>query len=316
MVEFFEVSAKSMHTFGKTGIQPLILFKLKSLFGALFLLAVSLNLWGQTKENQPFILSERVGAEIDSIEAEYFNLFPDLDGVKSAVYRKDNLENLQMLVSLSNGTDTTLIFSKLASVELSKYIDKQEILRDSVNLIDWGLLPDYGLSKMNYFEDFGSLLYVHLQDNTLVAGKLMKITDKGLILWQGKQPTRPNYFPGLIKVIKREDIKKIERKQDITGKIFGISLGIGLGIAASNILFLGTFEPDGQDLTNSILAIGVGALAGTGIGLLYDFTSVSRRKYNFESKKFQYEKLKANLKKRSIFSSVYPPEMKKALQDL
>lgn len=316
MIEFFEVSAKSMHTIGKSFTPFQKLFTLKALLFSIFFLLSFHGIFSQSKEDQSFVLSNRIGVEIDSIEAEYFNLFPDLDGVKSAVYRKDNLENLQMLVSLSNGTDTTLIFSKLATAELSKYIEKQEILRDSINLIDWGLLPDYGLSKMNHFEDFGSLLYIQLKDNTIVAGRLMKITDKGLIIWQGKQPTRPNFFPDLMRVVRPEEIKKLERKQDITGKIFGISMGIGLGIAASNILFLGSFNPDGQDLANTALAIGVGALVGTGIGLLYDFTSISRRKYNFESKKFEYEKLYAKLKKRAIFSAIYPPEMKKALNGL
>lgn len=281
-----------------------------------FLFIFALPSFGQTNEGQPFVLSDRVGLEIDSNEVEYFNLFPDLDGVKSVVYRRDNLENMQMLVSLANGQDTTLIFSKLATIELSKYIDKHEILRDSATLIKWDLLPDYGLSKMNYFEDYGSLLIVQLKDSTVQAGKLMKMTANGILLWQGKQPTRPNLFPNLIKSVRWDEIKKIQVKQDLSGKIFGISMGVGLGIAISNILFLGSLQPDAQDLTNTLVAIGVGGLIGTSIGLLYDYSTVSRRKFNFESHKFDLQKVKRKLSKRAIFDKVYPPELKVILEGL
>lgn len=285
-----------------------------------YLVVILLLIAGLPSKSQPnevnrFVLSDRIGLEIDSVEAEYFNLFPDLDGVKSAVYRKDNLENLQVLVSLANGSDTTIIFSKLATEELKKYIDKHEILRDSVRVVNWGLLPDYGLSKLNYFEDHGSVLFVHLLDNTVQAGRLMKITEKGLVLWQGKQPTRPNIFPQLMKPVLWSEITKIERKQDITGRIFGISMGVGLGIAAANIL-LGSFTFDTQDVNYSLLAIGGGALVGATLGFLYDISTISRRKYHFNSTDFNLNKLKSKLGKRAIFNAIYPPELKPVIEKL
>lgn len=315
MAVFFEVSPKSMQSQTIPGHTHTNLFSNPACLLVFFVLQFPFFLNAQVRENQPFILSQRIGIEIDSIEVEYFNLFPDLDHVKGAVYRKDNLENLQMLVSMAGGIDTTLIFSKLATEELTKYIDKHEILRDSGHVVNWSLLPDYGPSKMNYFEDHGSTIYVYLKDSTLVAGKLMKITEGGLVLWQGRQPTRPNLFPQLMRSVRLEDIKRIERKQDITGRIFGVSLGVGLGVAFSNIL-LGSLEFNSQDVNTSLIAIGGGALVGAALGFLYDVSTISRRKYHFERKNFNYQMVRKKLEKKTIFSAIYPPELKPVLNEI
>jgi hypothetical protein len=262
----------------------------------------------QDNQAEPFVLNNRIGLVIDSMEAEYFNLFPTLDGVKSAVYRRDNFGNVRMLLSLSNGKDTTLTFSKLAAAELSKYIEKQEILTDSSNIINWSLLPGYGLSRLNFFENHGSMVYVRMMDKTTIGGKLLRLTDSTVILWTSMRAFRPQLFPEYIKSIPVQDIQRIDRKQDLSGKIFGITIGVGLGVALfAATVDIGSLETINVQQTLAVLA--AGALIGGGLGFIYDFSTISRRKYRLDGQLNPYLKIKSNLEKRAMFSKIYPPEL-------
>jgi len=306
---FFEVSPKSMQSPIKSPQLESFQRYIHRILGlsAILLSLVSFS-WAQQSEPAPFVLSQRVGLEIDSIEAEYFNLFPDLDGVKSVVYRKDNLENLRMLVSLANGQDTTVTFSRLATQELTRYIDHHEVLIDSTSLVNWDLLPGYNVNKLNYFEDHGSVVFVRRLDGTLQVGKLLMVSDTMVQLWTSAQPFRPNLFPQNILRIPVREIDQIQRKQDLSGRIFGITLGAGLGIAALAIT-VDVGNPENFDATGTLLVLGGGAILGAGLGYLYDQSTISRRKYKIFGIYDNYLKIKPKLLKRVMFTGVYPPEL-------
>lgn len=262
----------------------------------------------QRSEKESYCISQRIGLEIDSIESEYFNIFPELDGVKSAVYRQDNFGNVRLLVSLASGNDTTIMFSKLAAQQLGVYIDKHEVLLDSSYLVDWGLLPGYNLNRINYFEDHGTLVFVKT-DSTVLAGKLLLVTDSTVLLWSNKQPFRPETWELYTKVIRVSDIVQIERKQDLTGRIFGITLGAGLGAAILNAGFA-VFGTENLSPENTLYLVIGGGLIGAGIGYLYDISTVSRRKYQIQKSTELFLKQKQKLEKRAVFTKVYPPELR------
>lgn len=284
--------------------------KQKLAFGLLFLYTICSR--GQTLKPE-YVLSQRVGEEIDSVEAEYFNIFPDLDGVKSAVYRLDNFGNLRMLISLATGRDTTLTFSKLAALELGKYIDNHEILADSTRLIDWGLLPAYHLNRINYFEDHGSMVEIRT-DTGFFAGKLMRVTDSSVILWMSEQPFKPNTWLLYSRKVMVRDIVQIKRMQDLTGKLFGLTMGTGLGIAlvANYIGFDKNLftEWTSEDLKYSLIAVGGGALSGILFGKAYDYFSRKSRRYKVDKSLDSFQKFKPALEKRAIFRKIYPPELR------
>jgi hypothetical protein len=259
----------------------------------------------QTEE--PFVLSPRIGTDIDSLEAEYFNLFPDLDNVKGAAYRIDNLGNLQMLVSLSNGQDTTVTFSVLGTQELQKYIDNFEILPDNVKLINWNLLPGFDPGKRNFYESFGAQMFVY-SGKEMRAGRLLKITDNHVYLWKQTKFFRPDAFPANVEKIPALDITKMERKQDLTGKIFGMSIGAGIGIAIMNPASL--FGADNLTLDNTVYLMAGGAIIGAALGWFYDLLSISRRKYKINNDPALYLKAKNKLQHRTKFSAIGPPELK------
>ncbi len=292
---------RQVYSVFSTGFSTLI-------FALIFWFFSPLKLFAQTETAETFVLSQRVGADLDSNEIEYFNIFPDIDRVKGAVYRLDNFENLRMLLSLHDGRDTTITFSKIGALELRKYIDKHELLPDSQNIVNWELLPGYGLWKMNFFEDHGSILYVKC-DTVTYAGKLLKIEDDHLILWASTQPFRPGTWHTYSKKIPANSITRIERKQDLTGKIFGITMGAGIG-AAFFALIYGNFDFESLSLQNTILLIGGGGVIGGGLGWLYDGLTISRRKYKIEMNMVNYLKIKSKLEKRAIFSKIFPPELK------
>ena len=308
MAYLVEVTPKSMQPFFKA-TRAFLCFHLHFV-PLLCLCCFGLCFASHAQENgsTPFVLSKRVGLEIDSIEAEYFNLFPDLDGVKSAVYRKDNFDNLRMLISLANGQDTSITFSKLATEELTKLIDFQEVLADKPELVNWGLLPGYSLDKLNYFEDHGATVFIYKTDTTIVAGKLLMVNDSMIHIWTSGQPFQPHAFPENVVRVRVKEITKIERKQDLTGRIFGITLGAGLGIALFNIGY-GAFGTDNLSWENTLYLVAGGAIVGGALGYVYDKMTLSRRKYKIQGEPANYLKIKPKLDKRVMFTKIYPPEL-------
>ncbi len=263
----------------------------------------------QNEDPSSFVLSPRVGAEIDSMEAEYFNLFPELAHVKGAVYRKDNLGNLQMLVSLAGGRDTTFTYSVLGAAELGRYIDNFEVLPDFSKLINWKLLPGFDPSKRNFYENYGAKVYVYFGPNkNMQVGRLLKMTDKNMYLWYDKRHFQPALFPNSVGTIPAESITRIERRQDLTGKIFGMSVGAGIGIAIMNPVSLA--GADNLTLENAVYLMAGGAIIGAALGWVYDLLSISRRKYRINNDMAIYQKAKSRLQKRAKYNTIFPPEIK------
>jgi hypothetical protein len=269
----------------------------------------SLSLFAQNENSEEFVLSPRIGLEIDSLEAEYFNLFPEIDHVKGAVYRKDNLGNLQMLVSLASGKDTTITFSVLGTQELARYIEKYEVLPDSVKLVNWNLLPGFDPGKRNFYESYGAKVFVYSNEGKkLSAGRLLKITDQNVFVWNEKKHFQPSLIPKAVQKIPAADISKIERRQDLTGKIFGMSLGAGIGIAIMNPVSL--VGADNLSLENTVYLMAGGAIVGAALGWVFDLLSISRRKYKINGDPNKFKKAKAKLQKRAKFTTIFPPELK------
>lgn len=281
---------------------------------------------GQAKE-QEYVLSNRVGPELDSVEVEYFNIFPELDHVRSVVYRRDNLDNVRMLVSLANGRDTTLTFSSLAAQELGKMIDQFESLSRKPELINWSLLPGYNANRFNYFEGSGRNLKVtFLNPDTLtdsergkgrdslkkatVTGRILMVTDSAIFLWMKSGDFQPAEFERYVKVIRPKDIQVATIKPNISSKLFGASIGAGLAIGALQIGYNLTGESDFLLSTNSVVLLGIGAVAGSIGGFMFDsFSSIGRKKKIMGSYE-NFIKAKKRLGSHAMFRQIFPPELK------
>jgi hypothetical protein len=270
---------------------------------------VPFSLPAQSEDPMPFVLSERVGPELDSVEVEYFNVFPNLDGVKSVVYRKDNLENVKMLVSMANGSDTTISFSKLAAEQLSVLINRFEDLADSSGLVNWKLLPGYSQGKFNYFESSGRTVKVTTSEGVF-TGRMLQISDTALLLYLKKGDFKPKDFSRYVKRIAPHIIKSIELKPSLSSKLFGASFGAGLAVGALQLGYNVTGASNYILSTNSILLLGIGGLIGSVGGFFFDGISTIGRFKDVNQDFNTYLKVKESLRAKAMFNSVYPPELK------
>jgi hypothetical protein len=188
-------------------------------------------LFSQTKQDNIFELSKRVGSDLDSVEIEYFNVFPEIDFVKSAVYRKDNFGNILLLLSFSNGRDSTVTISKMAGEELSRLIDGFESVADKEDLINWKLLPGFSPNRLNYFENTGRNITVNTKEGSF-SGRILIVSDSSIFIWQKKGSFQPVDCDRFIKHFHFSQIKSIEIRPSISSKLFGASIGAGLAVGA------------------------------------------------------------------------------------
>ena len=306
-MEFFEVSDKSMQTILNKGLISSFLNTV-CCFAFVFLLISNFAI-AQTDDGDSYVLSSRVGRELDSVEVEYFNIFPDLDGVKSVVYRKDNFDNLRMLVSMVGGQDTTITFSRLATEQLTILIDRFEDIADSSDLVDWKLLPGYSPGKLNYFESTGRLVRVTTSDGNF-SGRMLMVKDSVLCLWMKKGDFKPKECDRFIKQIKPHTIKSIEIRANLSSKLFGASLGAGIAIGALQLGYNVTGASDFLLSSNSVLLLGIGALVGSIGGFFFDGISSIGRYKDVDQNMTNYQKFKPGISSKSMFHLVFPPELK------
>lgn len=263
----------------------------------------------QAKE-VPYVLSTRVGTELDSIEVEYFNVFPELDHVRSVVYRKDNLDNVRMLVSLANGGDTTITFSSLAAVELGKMIDHFEQLSRKPDLVNWKLLPGYNQNRFNYFESSGRNLRVRFLNGSQVTGRILMVSDSAIFLWTKSGDFDPVEFMRHVMVIRPSEVEEVLIRPNISSKLFGASIGAGIAIGALQIGYNLTGESNFLLSTNSVVLLGIGAAAGSIGGYLFDSFSVVGRKKKIHGSFDQFILARKRISTHGMFRSVFPPELK------
>lgn len=304
---FTEVWAKSN--------QLVLIISKKEVFRNLLLLLLTAIAFGHplssfSQNEQAFELSPRVGADLDSNEIEYFNIFPELDFIRSAVYRKDNFGNIRFLLSRADGKDTTITISMLAGQELVKLVNRFEDVPDSTKIVKWSLLPGFDPARLNYFENVGRNATVYT-DKGKFSGRLLMATDSAVLIWMKKGDFQPSGCDGYIKRFPYTSISALEIKPSISTKLFGASIGAGLALAAIQLGFNITNKEDYLRSGNSLFLLGIGGLAGAIGGFFFDgISSIGRYKevnFNFA----QFQKVREKIRAHAMFDKVYPPELKK-----
>jgi hypothetical protein len=317
ILEFMQVSGKSMQTNLINGRIPLVRAA-RFLFFLLFSLQFALDAQSQNPDSLgriksrmdgPIMLSPRVGADLDSVEVEYFNIFPDLDRVKSVVYRKDNLDNLLMVVSMANGKDTILTFSALAAQQLTTMIDQFERLPDNPGLVNWKLLPGYNPDRFNFFENTARNLKI-TTDSGVFSGRTLMASDTMVCLWLKKGSFDPADFKRFVRCFSPGEIQKLEVKPSISSRWFGASIGAGLGIGILQLGYNVTGESNFLFSSNSIVILGVGAAAGSVCGYFFDGIMAPSRRRTIGKDVNRYLKFKDKLRSHAMFKDIFPPELR------
>lgn len=297
---------------------PLINFKkhnclfLRPALLVIILFLFSSDLFSQTKQDNIFELSKRVGSDLDSVEIEYFNVFPEIDFVKSAVYRKDNFGNILLLLSFSNGRDSTVTISKMAGEELSRLIDGFESVADKEDLINWKLLPGFSPNRLNYFENTGRNITVNTKEGSF-SGRILIVSDSSIFIWQKKGGFQPNDCDRFIKHFQFSEINSLEIRPSISSKLFGASIGAGLAVGAIQLGFNLTDSQDYLFSSNSLILLGIGGLAGAVGGFFFDgITSIGRYK-EIDGNYAKYNRVRNSIRGNAMFDKIYPPELSKFL---
>ena len=269
---------------------------------------VSHFLFAQNGKDEEYVLSKRVGLQLDSNEIEYFNVFPDFDFIRSAVYRKDNFGNVRFLLSSANGKDTTVTISKLAGEELSKLIDHFEQVADSSKLVNWKLLPGFDQDKLNYFENTGRHVIVYTAGGNF-SGRLLMASDSSICIWQKKGDFQAVSCDRFIKEISFSEMLALEVKPSFSTKLFGASIGAGLAIAAIQLGFNISNKEDYLLSGNSLFLLGIGGLAGAVGGFFFDGISSLGRYKEIDRNFDKYKATRSKIRSQAMFDKVYPPEL-------
>jgi hypothetical protein len=263
----------------------------------------------QGGSEEPFVLSKRVGEDLDSVEIEYFNIFPELDFIKSAVYRKDNFGNILFLLSNANGKDTTITISRLAGLELRTLLDRFEDVPDSNKLVNWRLLPGFDASKLNYFENVGRNVTVYSSHGNF-SGRLLMASDSAISIWIRRGDFLPDDCSRYIKRFHFSAISAIEVKPSFSTKLFGASIGAGLALAAIQLGLNITNKDDYLFSGNSVFLLGIGGLAGAIGGFFFDGISTIGRYKEIDGDFLKFRKVREKIRAHAMFDKVYPPELK------
>ncbi|MBW8050198.1 MAG: hypothetical protein FVQ77_07645 [Cytophagales bacterium] len=232
-------------------------------------------------------VSEAVGATIDLSEKMEYYLFPFWD----------------------NG--------KFLSAQFIKLPDGSIILRgimvDSLtDIVDYSK-EDFWLTK-NLIEGqtiANARIIITSKSGYKYKGTLLHAADSVLILWNTKQPYSINAIDKYAKSLYYSDMKRItiDRKSKIIrgmsiGSLIGASIGLGTGIALPlagiPIIVLGAVVSGPLE---GLVFVGITATGiGFGIGALH--------RYNINENISAYKALLPHLKKRAIFQSILPAELK------
>ncbi len=262
----------------------------------------------QNRSDQVFELSPRVGSDLDSNEIEYFNIFPELDFIRSAVYRKDNLGNVRFLLSQSDGKDTTVTISNLAAEELGKLISQFEKVPDNPKLINWRLMSGFNPDKLNYFENAGRQVTIYSTAGKF-SGRLMMVSDSAICIWQKRGDFQPEEVQRFLRRFDFREIREVEVRPSFSSKLFGASVGAGVAVAA---LQLGLNITDSEDYVfsgNSIFLLGIGGLMGAVGGFFFDGITAIGRYKSIEGNHSNFLKFSKKHRNHAMFGQVYPPEL-------
>ncbi|HSG99001.1 MAG TPA: hypothetical protein VLB27_03065, partial [candidate division Zixibacteria bacterium] len=132
---------------------------------------------------EPAELTARVGHEIDSLEREYFGLFPRVEGFVSAKMFRLSDGSMQAHLKLARddrAVDSVLIFGEHSAQRLADYIDRYEVTRSE------GVYTHNHVyilaSRTNYFRsDMQSLIY-SFRDGRETDGVILWASADSLIL--------------------------------------------------------------------------------------------------------------------------------------
>lgn len=208
---------------------------------------------------EPAELTARVGHEIDSLERDYFGLFPRVEGFVSAKMFRLSDGSMQAHVRLTRQNsvvDSVIIFGEHSAQRLADYVDRYEVTRSE------GVYTHNHVyilaSRTNYFRsELQSLIY-SFRDGQETDGVILWASADSLILLRNASTYDWNNSQRFSERIAINDLAEIKYDRQPNK-----SLWVGLGFVGGSIagaLAVGAASDDDEKLspTGAILG-GLGA---------------------------------------------------------
>ncbi|MCE2504723.1 MAG: hypothetical protein J4G05_11825 [Chlorobi bacterium] len=216
------------------------------------------------KAQAPLLFSQRVGSEIDSIERDYFQLFPKYqEGFTSAHIQKgDSLPYAIRIIRTQAEMlpqDTTLPLNHNQLLELRRFIDYYEFVLSGDSSVRWGLLYTFA-TVLDDNHITPSYTFVNHEGNVF-RYKLLSLLDSGILFvsdvtgYQWNDPlTSVSYMP-------ISEIYRVRSQGTPKGYKTGAIWGGLVGIPGSAFVFSRTDQP-----LFALNLLGASLLVGGAIG--------------------------------------------------
>ena len=214
------------------------------------LIVLSLCLYSQNTKNE-IELSPRVGSVIDTIERNYFGLFPDIKEFKQAVFLKKSNDSFDLKISYSVENiekDTILTISdstfKILNLVVNNYENMYDDENPEIRFINRLKINKFHTANMTYKYN-EKLFEIETMNDEKISGSILYIDNEFLLIWTGNEKYRWQDVKENIKVFYYKEIKKID------GAEYEL-IGGNQNIYKSNFDFLKFYVPF-KNLDNNII---------------------------------------------------------------
>ena len=184
----------------------------------LFSLSVS-HVAGQNAETL-VSLNERVGEIVDPDERAYFHLFPQIDNFESARLFSTSDSTYLAQIQQRGGSVIERPLTREEFHEIGNYIERYEQVYNRTEEIEWGYLIKHVQPNSTPFNR-GVPVGVTLLDDTYLEGRLVHISDRGLLVSKSITPGTPESMEDQVRVIRREEVYRIRQLGTFLEKAFG-----------------------------------------------------------------------------------------------
>ena len=209
------------------------LYKARTL---IFLLLVLPLVAGNAQE--PFLLSERVGSEIDSLEIAYFYLFPYYRNLHSTNLTIENdstvkLQGTRLYRGEYRDTTDYIPLSRLQQVGV--IVDRYEDYGQHDSLPDFAMVRSLIAPVLPSMQ--GTTYEVVLRDGTTYSDEIFAVNDSGFFLWNSKESFDWHQPWENVEYISSKELYRLKSPSSyrfLVGSLLGGGVGIGLGVLVYN----------------------------------------------------------------------------------
>lgn len=263
----------------------------------------------------PYVLSSRVGEDIDRSEGDYFGLFPSAKDFVSARSFAHTDGRVQFMITRQTNegiSHSTFTINAENAEALRGFVEDFEMILRKERQVRWDLIGDLVRVPSSTYND-GVEMTITTRGGEQHTGTALYATDSLLVLWQSTDPYNWRNLKSSAKALRFLEIEHIVIKREgrfWSGVGYGALIGGGLGAViglASGDDTEGWFRLS-AGAKALLLGIGLGipaALVGGINGAIKGVDEDFVVKGNAET----YEGIVPALKEDAIFSSLPPPEL-------